>query len=445
MVVTLVHGTWARNAPWIRPDSAFLRHFVTSLPNVHVEPFLWSGSNSHRARCQAAIELRRHIAICVQKYPAQDHFIVAHSHGGNVALYALRDSQTAVHVRGVACLSTPFLHCRRRNFGPAGLTPILSLAVVSWYLLSFIGVRTLTHSIQFPPLLGFMQGFLDEWQGSLFLASVFALALYKPLKSLAELSMRCFIRHIIGVYKDCPMSEAVLHSFRVSSLRPDSVLVIRAAGDEASAALAISHLPSIILSALSRAINSIAKLGFWLMDLNDRLPRVTRIKYLLLSWSLGGLLGYISFYFHEHRDVPYGTYGKLLAYLSLSLFYIGMSFIHSLFFMTAGFVISGVVGAVLLGLLVLVTIISFPFGLDTALLSPVFEISAETSPPGRFTTVQLSDCESNGLWHSSSHESEETSREIASWIAHVQDSYIASSAMPNSPASVETPRVRKLP
>ena len=50
IVITMVHGTWARSATWVNPDSRFgwyLRHVLTP---ALVIPFRWSGRNSVKVR-----------------------------------------------------------------------------------------------------------------------------------------------------------------------------------------------------------------------------------------------------------------------------------------------------------------------------------------------------------------------------------------------------------
>jgi len=52
----------------------------------------------------------------LQKYPGARHFIIAHSHGGNVVLYAVRESPLMrSQLGGLVFLSTPFLHVERRD------------------------------------------------------------------------------------------------------------------------------------------------------------------------------------------------------------------------------------------------------------------------------------------------------------------------------------------
>jgi alpha-beta hydrolase superfamily lysophospholipase len=52
------------------------------------------------------------------QYPEPRHFIIAHSHGGIVALYALRDPAADQVVSGIITLATPFVSARPRRFRP---------------------------------------------------------------------------------------------------------------------------------------------------------------------------------------------------------------------------------------------------------------------------------------------------------------------------------------
>jgi hypothetical protein len=88
-VALLIHGTWAANATWWRPNTGSLWLHVQKYwkhlyhgPN----PFAWSGANRHSARLQAAQQL----VAWVQADGASSVDVVAHSHGGNVCLLASR-------------------------------------------------------------------------------------------------------------------------------------------------------------------------------------------------------------------------------------------------------------------------------------------------------------------------------------------------------------------
>lgn len=118
-VITLVHGTFARNAAWARTDSAFARALSGRLNGkAHFCTFHWSGLNSHSARLRAGAALRAQLEEQIVRFPKARHFIVAHSHGGNVAAYATRDWPR--HARAplaVFCLATPFIHVSMRGAG----------------------------------------------------------------------------------------------------------------------------------------------------------------------------------------------------------------------------------------------------------------------------------------------------------------------------------------
>src|SRR5687767_1337167 len=92
IVVTLVHGTWGRKAKWTSrtsPLTTALRHGLPTLRKIY--SFEWNGRNSNRARLEAAQRLRWHHEHVTEAHEGAAHFIIAHSHGGNVALYACRD------------------------------------------------------------------------------------------------------------------------------------------------------------------------------------------------------------------------------------------------------------------------------------------------------------------------------------------------------------------
>lgn len=115
-VVTLVHGTFASGAPWTQDGSILRQQIAAELGEhgreVRYDVFEWSGRNTHSARVKAGYELAEHIRELRQRYPLCRHFIVAHSHGGNVALLAHKHLPVALHALGVATLGTPFMHAR---------------------------------------------------------------------------------------------------------------------------------------------------------------------------------------------------------------------------------------------------------------------------------------------------------------------------------------------
>jgi hypothetical protein len=117
-VVTLVHGSFARGALWTREPSAFRDALAASLGRPCLfRPFDWSGRNRPGWRLDAARALREHLERGLEEHPTAKHYVVCHSHGGNVLLYALRGQALQDRLHGLVCLSTPFLHIRLRRLG----------------------------------------------------------------------------------------------------------------------------------------------------------------------------------------------------------------------------------------------------------------------------------------------------------------------------------------
>lgn len=84
-VFIIIHGTWSSEALWYMPGGDFFEEFEKNCVNGHVIPFCWSGKNDHEARIRAAQTLTK----LIQSYPVETTItIVAHSHGGNVAILA---------------------------------------------------------------------------------------------------------------------------------------------------------------------------------------------------------------------------------------------------------------------------------------------------------------------------------------------------------------------
>lgn len=130
VVVHLVHGTWPRGlwahfvgepsrSPgkplWYEPASDF-RRTLEALENVECRAFEWSGDNSVTSRALAAQSLRSELQQALVETPLACHLVIAHSHGGNVAVHALASAHSWQNgrIHGLATMGTPFLHFRKR-------------------------------------------------------------------------------------------------------------------------------------------------------------------------------------------------------------------------------------------------------------------------------------------------------------------------------------------
>ena len=86
IVLTLVHGTWARGAAWTRPESPFrimiqdeLRGLGAASVTV-ISDFEWSGLNRHEDRREAALALQCKLKTVLAGRPNAFHFLIGHSH-----------------------------------------------------------------------------------------------------------------------------------------------------------------------------------------------------------------------------------------------------------------------------------------------------------------------------------------------------------------------------
>lgn len=106
--VFLLHGTWGRNSPWTGEQSLIGIALRSALPQIDaVNAIRWSGGNTFHSRFAAARELNE----AIDKIDENTNIMVcAHSHGGAVLAYALRERPAlAERLVGAVFLSTPFL------------------------------------------------------------------------------------------------------------------------------------------------------------------------------------------------------------------------------------------------------------------------------------------------------------------------------------------------
>ena len=115
-VLTLVHGTWARGAVWMQWESPFRVMIEEELCALgagsvtFISDFEWSGLNRHEDRRKAALKLRCRLQQILTQHPNAFHFLVGHSHAGNIILRATsRWRRLQETLCGAICIATPFL------------------------------------------------------------------------------------------------------------------------------------------------------------------------------------------------------------------------------------------------------------------------------------------------------------------------------------------------
>jgi pimeloyl-ACP methyl ester carboxylesterase len=89
-ITVIIHGTWASDGTWWRPNGDFFEYVKTELgrSDLYGKPdqFKWSGKNRDDKRLEAGIELDKWL----RSHLAHEVNVFAHSHGANVAMLATR-------------------------------------------------------------------------------------------------------------------------------------------------------------------------------------------------------------------------------------------------------------------------------------------------------------------------------------------------------------------
>jgi len=119
----LVHGTFAIDADWVHDDTD-ARTFRTKMRDqlkdeyeVRFDVFPWGYrgrvlrlmDNTDARRLYGVGAFGKHLVNCEDVSASNQRYVVAHSHGGNIVMSALRDPELRNKVTGVICLSSPFL------------------------------------------------------------------------------------------------------------------------------------------------------------------------------------------------------------------------------------------------------------------------------------------------------------------------------------------------
>lgn len=413
-VITLVHGTFARKAAWIREESTFRKYLSDNLlsANILFLPFTWSGGNSVSARHEAAQQLRSSLTATVALHPEARHFVIGHSHGGSVALYAVSGSPLENDIDGLICLSTPFLHIRERStkdyFGPIVLIDILVLSLYG----SIFGI---THIPGFHAL-GFG-------------ATMAVLLIPEILIGIGWNSLR----------NRWPYRAKLISSLMTIPKRINTrIMIVRATADEASAVLISAQFATWLLrKAFSiswlpyKSADAWAhknKIVIWTRNVSNYIiPLLQRHSHRLTLYTIitfifgGSLVALASFFPREFGDSVMGT-GAVIAACSLIWFF-AYTIILILWMPAAvallGLTIPGILLAVPLWFLSFVAFL--PFGWDLAASTLWYEVSSESTPPldGQWPVeiIKTSSDGDDNLRHSVVYDDREAALLIACWIS----------------------------
>ena len=283
--ITLIHGTFAAESEWVLDDEdttpegfrGRLRSELGEDTSFNV-PEPW-GSNSffgkfkdltNSARLAGAENLKREL-LQHKRVAGEKHFLLAHSHGGNVAMYALQDKQVQQKVDGLICMATPFLFPRRRPLSIIALT--LSLIIM------MIGVAQLFWHMNHSPPGG------GTWvmSGGLIVIGVVIPSLLVWM--VARVRYKQYASNTPN-----NITKLQEHINKLSYTNPNiPILLIRSSGDEASGLLRgiqfLSWLGGIIMRIGGKQIYALICAGAILLSW---------MEYQEVTWIPSGILSFVN-------------------------------------------------------------------------------------------------------------------------------------------------------
>jgi Serine aminopeptidase, S33 len=387
VVVTLVHGTWARRADWTTESSPLCRAIRKAMHGpVRFEQFLWSGRNTVTSRSKAVEHLISHLAALQERWPHARHFVIGHSHGGNIALQAMRDKAVEARIAGVVCLSTPFLWASPRNLGRVG-------RIALWWFPVVVALFCLVPAVELLPV---------AFQSA---ASVLTLIIALGLGFVFSPAVTKFARVVAGAfhYPDVPSGK---------------VLIVRSFGDEASAALGAAHMISwlaeLIWSAASRFIEGLlSTVEMW------RSALVRRWRLIVPACAVLVALAVVSLATAERGS--WLDVSGMLAAATLALL---------LAILVRGGYVAAFLGAMLIAVLaapsfLVILALGIAAGPELLIAALLFRVTAESTPPGGAWSVwQVPKDPSNTdhgavLMHSATYDDEESLAIVSQWLAQL--------------------------
>jgi pimeloyl-ACP methyl ester carboxylesterase len=144
-VAVLVHGTAGRSNDWPRLKARLVKELPSPLL---VEDFKWSGSNRMLSRARDTAKLEAYLSDVAGLFPKARIHIVAHSHGGNLAVRAATEGLLP-RIATIVCLATPFLIVEKRRSSELAILSMV-MAVMLTLIAVGIGALQLSFLIRLP-------------------------------------------------------------------------------------------------------------------------------------------------------------------------------------------------------------------------------------------------------------------------------------------------------
>jgi hypothetical protein len=393
-IYVLMHGTWARNAAWCRDGSELRTTLVEAEApaKVHFDEFEWTARNSSKARLAGASALRRRILELRAKFPGIPISLIAHSHAGNIAMLAMRDWAQADEISEVICLSTPFIHAAPRTLGRLAKPVVVSLSTVFAAPVAYYGVVAFLRFVV-------PKASYEEVQQNQIYYGSWGLAILIVTVLLFMTAATLFSAQLGALHE---RNRDIADSLRLPTSIPARTLLLRNVADEAGNTLGATQLLSQLMSVSLNVLHVVGMPVF--MDKSDASAWPRRLLSVAL-WVLGltVVLAIVS-PFSKLAGFDFDDYAKApLIVIPLGFLAVTLTTGVALLLIPVVVVAAGACMAA--------------FGWSTALGAVSLHLSAEASPPGNWTVLQLSHeaVPLPGLNHAT-HSHPEALRAIAAWV-----------------------------
>lgn len=356
--VLMIHGTFARRAPWTQSGSPFEHYLLRSFGPCSVDTLLWSGDNSHIERNAAA----RLAQEWIDHSPARYVYLIGHSHGGCIAaIGASRASRKDVQV---VTLSSPFIHIKPRN---GGFTSHLDdSASESDKVRMMFAVET---------LLVLLAGLVLISSSALNAAFFIVVVAWQTIAATVfrERTRRVLVQRLERL-------QSGIGEFSLSTeinLESNRLLVLRTTNDEATGLLAASAFSSWAMHSTIRVVDA-------LLHFARKVERAIGERFdFVIPATIFGLLITFGLLKASQSAAMLGTY--LIEYFGntlVAIIYIGYAArlraltvcIEALCFVASAPVFMA---------------LAVPFGLEVGIRAPLLRISAEVTPPGSWRMITL--------------------------------------------------------
>ena len=383
VVVTLVHGTFARRADWTQESSGLCRTIRERIHGpVRFEQFLWSGWNTVTSRSVAVERLILHLDDTQARWPQARHFVIGHSHGGNIALQAMREEAVEARTAGIVCLSTPFLCASPRDLGPVG-------RIARWWFPVVVALFCLVPAVELLP------SDLQDDAGA--------------VATLVAIGFGFIVAPRLGKF-----AASVAGRLQLPDVSPHKVLIVRSFGDEASAALGAAHMISWIAeriwSRTSRFIGaSLDTVETW------RSALVARWRPLVATCTVLLGLAVLPLAVAERQ-----TWMELSGLLAAAMLAVVVTIL-----IRGGY--AAFLGALLLAVLatpffLIILLLGIATGPELLIAALLFRVTAESTPPGggwSVWQVPRDPWHANqvaALMHSTTYDDEESLAIVSRWL-----------------------------